>query len=214
MRRGRLLSFLFFFSSCVAVVQGRASEWTSGVETDPAPQWRFHLGLRAESHSVLGAQAAIELPGFRNGWEGGVRWGSYLQGFVSRQEQTQEFWFDGFAPFYRSSARVWSLGGRVFPFGRARGLEPFLSGGFHWIRATLESYEFQSLHEAREGFAGAGLWYSWEQLLSAWLDLRFHSGDKGSGPASVPGSPPGWDSALGFSRGASWSIGAGVGIYF
>lgn len=191
-----------------------AYEWTYGVETEAAPRLRFHLGGRVESQSMLGVQAVAELPGFRSGWEGGVRWGAWIQAFVIRETQTQDFWFDGFGPVYRSSAEAWSLGGRVFPFGRLSGLEPFLSGGFRWIKGSLESTQFQSAWEGNEGFAGAGLWYSWERLLSAWLDLRFHSGDKGSNDYSVSGAPAGWDSALSLSRSASWSVGAGVGIYF
>jgi hypothetical protein len=191
-----------------------AKEWTHGVETEAAPGWRFHVGGRVESHSMLGVPAVMELPGFRSGWEGGVRWGSMVQAFVIRESQNQEFWFDGFGPLYRGSAKSWSLGGRVFPFGGLSGLEPFLSGGFRWTRGTLESTEFQSTWEGREGFAGAGLWYSWERLFSAWLDLRFFSGDKGSNDYEARGSPPGWESALILSRSASWSVGAGVGIYF
>ena len=214
MWRIRVLQTLFLLMAALFVEPAHASDWTHGVETEAGPQWRFHFGGGAESHSLLGVPEVVELPGFRSGWEAGVRWGAYLQGFVSRQEQTQDFWFDGFGPLYRSSGRAWTLGGRVFPFGRSAGLEPFLSGGFHWISGTLEAPGFQSRWEGREGFAGAGLWYSFERLLSAWLDLRLHSGDKGSDSNTLPGSPVGWESAMSLSRSASWSVGAGVGIYF
>jgi hypothetical protein len=213
-RRFRILRTFLSLMMGLLLVDARASEWTHGVETEAGSKWKFHFGGGVESHSFLGAPSVVELPGFRRGWEGGARWGAYLQGFISRQEQTQEFWFDGLTPFYRSSGRVWTLGGRVFPFGRTAGLEPFLSGGFHWISGTLETPGYQSRWEGREGFGGAGLWYSWERLLSAWLDFRFHSGDKGSDSNTVPGSPVAWDSALNLSRSASWSVGAGVGIYF